>query len=204
MRLEEAITLVCSEICMQLNPALVQATQSVRIAPGKVKESSLATWLVHGTHMFTLIKSKDKTLIFCHGNSTLFYARPDFMLHRDMPDGHAYLAQLAEDREAAGVVPRLLIMDLVVPRVEDPQARNQTLRNFSGLFPPSCHLQWAGQVKALRQFLKNTLPHKVEGIVALGNPLQLIKEIHIDPPVLAFQTIEELKNDQPLPKRARV
>jgi hypothetical protein len=190
---------------MQLNPALVQATQSIRIVPGKVKESSLATWLVRGTHMFTLIKSQDKTLIFCHGNSTLFYARPDFMLHRDMPDGHAYLAQLAEDKESAGIVPRLLIIDLVMPRVENAQARNQTLRNFSGLFPPSCHLQWAGQVKALREFLKNGLPHKVEGIVALGNPLQLIKEIRIEAPLPVFKAIEELKTEQQPPsKRARV
>jgi hypothetical protein len=41
--------------------------------------------------------------------------------------------------------------------------------------------------------------------VALGNPLQLIKEIRIEAPVPVFKAIEELKTEQQPPsKRARV
>jgi len=48
----------------------------------------------------------------------MFYANQNFMLKKEAPDGHAFLGQLVEDREAGGlVVPRMLIMDLVCPKV---------------------------------------------------------------------------------------
>lgn len=203
MILSDALSLVCGEACLQISSAVAQATQPVRMAPGKVKDQSLTTWLVRDTHMFTLIKAGDVTLVYSHGNSMLFFAKPEFMLHRNVPDGHAFLSQLAEDKEAAGIVPRLLVMDLVTPCIDDPRARHQIVRNMSPLFPPTCVLQWAGQVDALRSFLKSGLPHEVAGIVTLGKPLQLTKELRVEAPVNVLQRIIEGREEQGTLKRPR-
>lgn len=203
MLLSDALSLVCGEACLQISQTVAQATQPLRIVPGKIKEQGLATWLVHNTHMFTLIKAGETTLAFCHGNNMLFYAKPEFMLHRGVPDGHSFLAQLAEDKEQGVIVPRLLVMDLITPRNEDPCARNQIVRNLSSFFPPSCVLQWAGQVDALRAFLKNGLPHEVGGIVALGSPLHLTKEVRVELPVNVLQRVVEDREEQGNLKRAR-
>ena len=74
------------------------ATQSVQIVPGRIKEDCVATWLVEGGQFFTLIKYSMNTLAYCHGNRTLFYAKPDFMLKADMPEGHAVLGQASRQR----------------------------------------------------------------------------------------------------------
>jgi hypothetical protein len=186
MLLDQAISTVCSEVCLQLGAVVAQAAQPVRITPGKVKPTALSTWLVHDTQMFTLIKCGVATLAYCHGNKTLFYAKPEFMLKHATPDGHAFLAQLAEDRQQGGEhpsVPRLLIMDLVAPRIQDAGARYERLRQLAGpCLPGTCVLQWAGQPDALRAFLQNGLPHEVAGIVALGAPLTLTKELRVSPP----------------------
>lgn len=210
MLLEHALSTVCSEVCLQLGPVVAQATQSVRITPGKIKDDALTTWLVHDTHMFTLIKCGLATLAYCHGNSTLFYAKPEFMLKHGTPEGHAFLAQLAEDRQPDGErpsVPRLLVMDLVAPRIEDPSARYERLRQLADpCLPGTCVLQWAGRPDALRAFLQNGLPHEVAGVVALGAPLALTKELRVTPPPprrLKPAAEREPAPDPDDPKRAR-
>jgi hypothetical protein len=210
MLLDQAISTVCSEVCLQLGPVVAQATQPVRIAPGRIQDTSLTTWLVQDTQMFTLIKCGIATLAYCHGNKTLFYAKPEFMLKHGTPDGHAFLAQLAEDKESApdrARVSRLLVMDLVAPRVEDPRARYERLRQLAApCLPGTCVLQWAGQPDALRAFLQNGLPHEVAGIVALGSPLSLTKEVRIvapAPPALDKSHPREPGPGPESPKRAR-
>lgn len=210
MLLEHALSTVCSEVCLQLGASVAQGTQPVRITPGKVKDDALTTWLVQDTHMFTLIKSGMATLAYCHGNNTLFYARPEFMLKPTAPDGHAFLTQLAEDRHVDGQgqsVPRLLVMDLVAPRIESPSARYERLRQLAEpSLPGSCVLQWAGHPKALRAFLQNGLPHDVAGIVALGAPLALTKELRVVAPPsrkLKSKGEREPASDPDDPKRAR-
>lgn len=53
------------------------------------------------------------------------------------------------------------------------------LRQLAGMFPSTCTVQWSGQPEALRRFLKNGLPHEVDGIVALRAPLRLIREMQV-------------------------
>lgn len=182
MHLQDALSLICGEICLQVTPVIAQATQAVKIVPGKITDASLTTWLVHGTHMFTIIKQGAYTLVFCHENNTLFYAKPDFMLSSSTPDGHAFLAQLAEDREGERTVPRLLIMDLVSPRIAEPARRQETMRALPGVFPSQCVLQWAGNEKALRKFLQGGLPHPVAGVIALCGPLHIVRELQVTLP----------------------
>jgi hypothetical protein len=38
-----------------------------------------------------------------------------------------------------------------------------------------CHVQWAGEKRALEAFLPS-VPHDVEAVVALRGPLQLVRE----------------------------
>lgn len=192
MLLQDAISLVCSEICLQLGPMITQATQPARLTPGKIRDTDLATWLVHDTHMFTLIKHGMGTFAYCHGNNTLFYAKPEFMLLRGMPEGHAFLAQIAEDRESAEgrpTTPRLLVMDLVAPRIEDPKARYQAMRTLDSFFPSTCVPQWAGEIQSLRNFIANGLPHEVAGVVALRGPLQIVRELRVEPPMPILQDV---------------
>lgn len=183
MLLEHALSTVCSEICLQLGASVAQATQAVRLTQGTISCDALATWLVSDTHMFTLIKCGSSTLAYCHSNKTLFYAKPEFMLRPTTPDGHAFLAQIAEDRADGGkhsAIPRLLVMDLIYPRILEPNARYKRLLQLSPLcLPETCVLQWAGQPKALREFLQNGLPHDVSGIVAFGAPLSFTKELNV-------------------------
>ena len=193
MLLQDAISIVCGEICLQLGSNLTQATQAVHVVPGKITDSSVTTWLVHDTHMFTLIKHGASTLAYCHGNRTLFYARPEFMLSSTTPDGYSFLTQIAEDRERGArpdappaTVPRLLIMDLVTPRIEEPGRRYEALRALPFGFPPSCVLQWAGHQQALRRFLQGDLPHQVSGVIALCGPLRIVRELRVEPPVPCF------------------
>jgi len=207
MLLEHALSTVCSEVCLQLGPSVAHGTQPVRITPGKVREDALTTWLVQDTHMFTLIKSGMATLAYCHGNNTLFYARPEFMLKPTAPDGHAFLTQLAEDRHGDGKgqsVPRLLVMDLVAPRIDSPSARYERLRQLAEpSLPGTCVLQWAGHPEALRAFLQNGLPHDVAGIVALGAPLALTKELRvITPPPRKLKPNAE-RESAPEPENAK-
>ena len=117
MHIREALQLVCGDICLQVNSVIPGATQGVQVVPGKIEDGAHATWLAKGTHLFTLIKCGMMTVVYCHENKTMFYANQNFMLKKDAPDGHAFLAQIVEDREANGLTPRLLIMDLVCPKV---------------------------------------------------------------------------------------
>ena len=118
MHIRDAMQLVCGEICLQVNSVIPGATQEARIVPGKIDNEAHVTWLAKGTQLFTLIKCGPSTLVFCHTNKTLFYVNQNFMLHRDTPEGHAFLAQVVEDRDADGsLTPRMLIMDLICPKV---------------------------------------------------------------------------------------
>ena len=83
-----------------------------------------------------------------------------------------------QDRQPDGsTTPRLLIMDLVCPRIECPRVRGDTLRSLSHLFSHVCHVQWSGYRAALEQFVQSgAVPHDVESLVALRAPLRFSRE----------------------------
>lgn len=64
-------------------------------------------------------------------------------------------------------------------QVDDPRVRGGILRQLAGVFPSTCTVQWSGHPDALRNFLRNGLPHDVDGIVALNTPLRMIKEMQV-------------------------
>jgi hypothetical protein len=68
-------------------------------------------------------------------------------------------------------------MDLVCPPIECPRQRGETLRRLAPLFSHLCHVQWAGDRPVLEQFIRSgSVPHDIEGLVALRAPLQLVRE----------------------------
>jgi hypothetical protein len=134
------------------------------------------TWLARGARFYTLIQTPHGTRVYDHADDLLYYAGPGAQLAPECPPGHAFLCQTVCDRQASGPpVPRLLAMDLVLPAIECPRQRNEALRRLAHVLPPACHVQWAGDRRALDGFLP-TVPHDVECPVALRAPLQLVRE----------------------------
>lgn len=201
----DGIALVCADMCLQVGCVLPKVTQPVRISPGKIPERACATWLTKGGQFFTLIKAGSATLAYCHANRMLYFANPDFALGKECPDHHAFLGQTVEDREDGKLIPRLLVMDMVHPAPPCPIERGALLRTFAHVMPPSCHIQWSGDARCMREFLKGGMPHETEeGIVALTAPLRLVREVTVAIPLIASlsQAVVEL-NPDPQRKKAR-
>jgi hypothetical protein len=94
------------------------------------------------------------------------------------------MKQACEDCLPDGrTIPRVLVIDLITPLIKHPMERGDMLRRLaSTCFPPSLSPQWAGNPKALRQFI-DTLPHKVERIIELTqNPLKMVRDIDVQIP----------------------
>ena len=179
MHRDDAIALACGSLCLQVHSVLPLAMQPVCVQRGSIHHSTdLVTWLAKGSRFFTLIKTVVGTRVYDHVDDMLYYANPNTDLHKDCPEGHAFLCQTVCDRHADGShTPRLLVMDLVCPKIECPRQRGDTLRRLAHVFPAACHVQWAGDMQALRAFVSSgVVPHEVEALVALRSPLQIVRE----------------------------
>ena len=204
MQLHEAISTCCAEVCIQVSLVHPVATKSIHVIPGKLSNQAITTWLVEDSHFFTLTKADEKTtLSYCHANKTLYYASPAVCLPQGFPCGHSLLVQCFFDQ---GNIPRVLAMDLVLPLIADTRARGETFRKicFNSL-PPTVTIQWSGDHKALKDFLKQDLPHKVNGVLELTiNPLKPTRELTIELPINPnlVSSIAELP-PVPKPKKKR-
>lgn len=177
MHFSEALAFVCAEHFLQIHPALFAITKPIEITmTNKKLQSQHTSWMAAKTHWFTLIKHNQKTIVYCHKNNMMYYGSPAVQLHSHMPDGHAFLAQTCMDNDQ---FPRLLILDVVTPRLVNPVERGALLRSLAGFFPSTCTIQWVGESDALRKFLRNGLPHPVECVIELGEPLHITKEFSL-------------------------
>ncbi len=179
MNRDDALALACGPLCLQVHEVLVAATQGVSVSVGLVDEGTdVVTWLAKGARFFTLIQTPQGTRVYDHADDLLYLASPAAQLRGDCPCGHAFLCQTVCDQQEGGqATPRLLVMDLVVPAIACPRERNRLLRGLAPVLPPVCHLQWAGDKKALREFVDSgAVPHRVEALVALRAPLHLVRE----------------------------
>jgi hypothetical protein len=158
----------CLQICLEgLEPLTYQYKE-------RIPDRDFSTWLVRGAQLFTLLQTPEGTRLYDHQTDFLHYAGADIMIPRGTLENHAFLCQSVRDD---GEVPRLLIFDLVTPRIENPVERHAVLLRCQAQLPTCCHVQWAGETDALRRFLaSNTLPHAVECIASLNKPLVLVKE----------------------------
>jgi len=180
MHRDDALAFACGPVCLQIHPVLPLAMQPATVLNGHIEYiTDVVTWLAKDARFFTLIRTSAGTRVYDHEEDTLYYANPNTELHADCPEGHAFLCQTVCDRQPDSQTrtPRLLVMDLVCPQVDNPRERGATLRRMATLLPHVCHVQWAGERTALEQFVASgSVPHDVETIVALRGPLQLVRE----------------------------
>ena len=167
----KALASVAGDAYVQAEPESFDKMKCVEIKPRpKGSPEQYATWKPADSVFFTLIKTKDNTVAFCHANGLPYYAAPQARLALGCPEGTAFLCQWCLD---AGKIPRLLVFDLLED-CPDVKARGQHLRDLAKYLPlPLCTVQWAGEAEALEGFT-SSLPHQVECIVGLGeDPLRL-------------------------------
>jgi len=188
MHRDDAIALACGPLCLQIHSCLPEAMTRTKVVYERAEGAALSTWLVKGARFLTLIQSQAGTRVYDQEDDLLYYANPGTQLPPECPAGHAFLAQTVEDRQDGAVVPRLLILDLLLPAEEDPRRRAEILRGLAHVFPPSCHVQWSGERAALEQFLSRGMPHEVECIVAMGGRGRLLR----DPPAHGIRALQGL------------
>ena len=176
MNRDDTVAFACGSICLQVHPVLPLAMKGVSVAVGPLQAADVVTWLAKGARFLTLVKTQHGTRVYDHADDLMYYANPNTELPGGFPDDHALLCQTVCDRQPDGtLVPRLLVMDLVAPPIECPKMRGEALRKLGPHLPHTCHLQWAGEQKALQAFIAQ-VPHDVETLVALRGPLQLVRE----------------------------
>lgn len=190
MNRDEALALACGGLCVQLHGIMPEALAPARTSHGDLSDTDRTTWLVRNARLMTLIQTAEGTRVYDHEGDFLYYASPNVELDARCPEGHAFLAQAVTDREGDAQVPRLLVLDLVCPRIEDPRRRGSALRAMAHLFPPACHVQWSGERAALERFLARGMPHDVEAVVALREPGCLLRERPAPPGIAALRGLD--------------
>ena len=179
MQSDDSLAFLCRGICVELGPSLSSALRPTVIEEGPLPPCSPTTWLAKGCRLVTLIQTERGTRVYDQKEDFLYYASEAGQLGPECPPGHAFLGQTVLDRDRAGgsPVPRVRIMDLVTPRIDDPAQRGAELRRLQRCFPAACHVQWAGERVSLERFLgSGGIPHEVECVVALGEPGKLVRE----------------------------
>jgi hypothetical protein len=191
MHRDDALAFACGTLCLQVHSVLPLAMKPVTVQHDAIHANKdLVTWLARGARFLTIIKTVVGTRVYDHADDMLYYANPNTELPKDCPEGHAFLCQTVCDRLPDGSsTPRLLVMDLVCPRIDCPRQRGDTLRRLTHVFPSACHVQWAGDMQALQAFVSSgVVPHEIEALVALRSPLQIIRE-----PSKGIAALESLK-----------
>ena len=169
------ISLACASLCLEVQTIHTDALQGPSILRDAIHpENDLVTWLVEGGRFLILIQTARGTRVYDAQDDYLYYATPHAQLAPACPPGHAFLCQTVQDSPS---VARLLVTDLVSPRIECPSRRGEALRGLAHVLPPLCHIQWAGKRTALERFIsEGGVPHRVGGLVALRGPLSLVRE----------------------------
>jgi hypothetical protein len=191
--LSQALLMLAGDASLQLDPGLQTVCRPLRVRTAS--PPSLAdpfeglhhsTWRPRGSLFFTLIKTADDTLVYCHENDTAYVAAPPAKLAHRCPAHTALLAQWCLDKgpddAEGGGTPRLLIFDLIHAD-PSPARRGEMLRTLEGFIPrPLCVLQWAGHAAALDRFA-GTLPHAVDYYLHLTEqPLQPERHLRVEIP----------------------
>ena len=179
MNRDDSIAFACTSMCLEIGSVCAPAMQPPTFLPDSIHaESDLVTWLVEGGRFLTLIQTARGTRVYDTQDDFLYYAAPHLQLPPGCPAGHAFLCQTVQDRQPDGtLIPRLLVTDLVSPRIECPRQRSEALRGMAHFLPSVCHIQWSGNRAALQSFVdKGAVPHRVAGLVALRSPLVIVRE----------------------------
>jgi hypothetical protein len=180
MNRDETLAFACSHLCLEIQTVdqTLLSPVNMTVVQAFDQEKDLVTWLVEGGRFLTLIQTARGTRIYDTHDDFLYYATPHTQLPKTCPVGHAFLCQSVQDKQPDGsFTPRLLVTDLLSPRIDCPVKRGEVLRGMGHFLPPVCHIQWAGNREALERFVKSgVVPHRVAGLVALRSPLSFARE----------------------------
>ena len=170
--LSAALHILTGDVCLQVGQEAIDKCRTLVIppVPGSICPEALSTWLCDGAHFFTLFKPKGAggSLVFSHTNEMLYHASIDAQLSMDCPEGLAFICQFTTDFLPEGGVPRLLAFDILSS--QSPDARGGILREMQIHLPhPLCVVQWIGPRRYISPEFIAELPHKIKGVVALGD-----------------------------------
>lgn len=176
--LTDALQILAGGVCLQIGKDTFSKCTPLSLLSmpenAEISEDALCTWLCADTHFFTLFKSETgSTLLYSHTNEVLYHASLDAQLAPACPKDVAFLCQFTFDSLPEGLVPRLLVFDVLVQ--ESPMQRGERLRSLQPCLPqPLCCVQWIGFFKCLSKEFFAALPHAIKGVVVLQhNSLQL-------------------------------
>ena len=170
--LSAALHVLTGDVCLQVGQEAMNKCRTLVIPsfPGTICPEALSTWLCDGAHFFTLFKPKgaSASLVFSHTNEMLYHASIDAQLSINCPEGLAFLCQFTTDFLPEGSVPRLLAFDILSSN--SPAARGDVLREMQIHLPqPLCIVQWIGPRLYISPEFIAELPHKIKGVLALGD-----------------------------------
>lgn len=177
MNRDDALAFACGTLCLQIDNVLPDATRGVSISmTDPMQPDDVVTWLAKGARFLTLIQTGHGTRVYDHADDLLYYAGPHTQLPPECPPNYSILCQGVWDTVEGQRIPRLLATDLVTPTIPCPRLRGETLRRIAPCLPCAVHPQWSGNRDALQAFLdRETMPHEVECLVALREPLRLVR-----------------------------
>ncbi len=171
--LSVALHVLAGDVCLCVGAGDMRKCRPLVVPPvSRICPEALSTWLCRGSHLFTIFKTDCLgpvgTLIFSHTNEVLYHASIDAQLSADCPADLCFLCQFTTDSTPEGVVPRLLVFDILSPH--SPAARGVMLREMQAHLPrPLCCVQWVGPRRYISSDFIAGLPHKISGIISLGD-----------------------------------
>lgn len=158
---------VCLEPCLWIGSHLEWCKP-----PTSGSEASLFTWIPETSEFVYIIKVLGYTLLYVPQRDTVYFANPAYNVSNHCSSDTVFMGQFVKD---PGCPPRLLVFDLLCEGGESqagvPAAtRYAKLQNLQKHFnQPNCILQWCGNREALSEDFLRGLPHKVRGILGVGN-----------------------------------
>jgi hypothetical protein len=194
-RLSHALSLLTCGEYLALDEGVHRGCRTLTTHPKPKHVTCYSTWKPRNSWFFTLIKTERATVVYCHENAKVYQASPSTRLASACPVHAAFLCQWCVDECKEGKVPHLLVFDVVQGENADAGSRGEKLRALSKHLPlPLCVVQWAGEVKALDQFVR-CLPHSVECFLGLSeDPFYLYRHMSVGIPPSAYgpETIQFL------------
>lgn len=171
--MEEALSTLCGDVCLCIGPEILSLSVPISVSPAPPQPSDTATWLCKDALFFTLFRQGGSTLLFSHSNGVLYHASPQAQLSPACP-AVGFLCQFTRDTLPEGLVPRLLVFDVIPGRAMDALERGELLRSLAVHLPqPLCTVQWVGPSRYLTPEFMGQLPHTISGLMRLGpDPLR--------------------------------
>ena len=176
MSLDEALSIITAEICLQVGQSMASICKNLTTHSLSCQDTH-CTWICKDTHFFTIFKAdKNNTLVYSHTNEMLYYASIFAQLSPSCPVNVGFLCQFTHDSLPEGLVPRLLVFDVISTSSLPPEPRGDYMRALATHLPqPLCCVQWIGPRRYLSKEFVQGLPHPIDGILYIGDDPLCVK-----------------------------